>query len=92
MGPIASSSVGGAAPLPRQTADGVCFVGSAAGPLGGDVLTTALAVGDGATLSVGSVAATYARPGAPGEVSLARVEARVGHGGRLWWKPSRWWR
>jgi urease accessory protein len=74
--------------LPRQTAEGVSFVGSAAGPLGGDQLTTTVAVGDGARLAVGSVAASYARPGGDGEVSLARLEARVGLGGCLWWTPQ----
>jgi urease accessory protein UreH len=73
--------------LPRQTAEGVCFVGSAAGPLGGDVLTTTVEVGDRARLAVGSVAATYARPAGDGAVSLARLEARVGRGGRLSWTP-----
>lgn len=74
--------------LPRQTAEGVCFVGSAAGPLGGDELTTTVEVGDGARLAVGSVAATYARPGGDGAVSLARLDARVGRGGRLSWTPE----
>ena len=74
--------------LPRQTAEGVCFVGSAAGPLGGDVLTTTVEVGDEARLAVGSAAATYARPGGDGEVSLARLGARVGRGGRLSWTPE----
>jgi urease accessory protein len=74
--------------LPRQTAAEVCFVGSAAGPLGGDVLSTTLEVGDGARLAVGTAAATYARPGAAGEESLATVEVRVGRGGRLSWMPE----
>jgi urease accessory protein len=74
--------------LPRQTAVEVCFVGSAAGPLGGDVLSTTLEVGAGARLAVGTVAATYARPGASGEESVATVGARVGRGGRLSWTPE----
>jgi len=74
--------------LPRRTADGVYFVASAAGPLAGDQLTTELSVGAGAHLFVGSVGATYARPGIAGCESVARVEVDVGAGGRLTWAPE----
>jgi urease accessory protein len=56
--------------------------------MGGDHFTTTVHVGDGASLSVGSVAATYARPGADGETSTAGVAAHVGSAGRLRWAPE----
>lgn len=74
--------------VPRQTTAGISFVGGAAGPMGGDVLTTMVEVGENASLAVGSVAASYARPGPNQEVSTARVNVRVARLGRLYWAPE----
>jgi urease accessory protein len=74
--------------LPRQTPGGITMVGSAAGPMGGDRLSTVVEVGAGANLAVDSVAATYARPGPADEESSAVVRARVGPQGSLAWGPE----
>ncbi|MHB1502650.1 MAG: urease accessory protein UreD [Acidimicrobiales bacterium] len=79
----------GEAPLaPRPTSRGVFLVGGAAGPLGGDSLSCQVSVGSGARLRVGSVAASYARPGVGREHSVLRVEARVEQGATLHWAPQ----
>ncbi len=79
----------GEAPLaPRPTSRGVFLVGGAAGPLGGDNLSCKVSVGSGARLRVGSVAASYARPGVGAERSILRVEARVEQGATLHWVPQ----
>jgi len=73
----------------RADVDGwaqVWLVGSAGGPLGGDDLELRIEVGDGAALSIGSVAASVALAGpAP---SMTRVHAVVGHGAALSWNPE----
>jgi urease accessory protein len=74
--------------LPRMTPNGVDFVSSAAGPLAGDLLTTIVSVGQAATLKVGSVTSSYARPGITRAHSLAVINATVASGGRLCWTPQ----
>src|SRR5258707_5048003 len=70
--------------LPRRTGDGrVHLVGGAAGPLGGDDLLLSLEVGAGASLQVGTVAASVALPGRDGAPSRVRVQASVADGGCL---------
>lgn len=75
--------------LPRRTGEGrVHLVGGAAGPLGGDDLLLSLEVGPGASLLVGTVAASVALPGRDGARSRFRVEATVADGGCLMWVPE----
>jgi urease accessory protein len=85
----------GEAPLlPRATGDRggevaqVHLVGGAAGPLGGDELALSIEVGPGASLIVGTVAATIALPGPPGSTSSTTVEIVVARGGRLAFLPE----
>ncbi len=66
----------------------VMLVGAMSGPLGGDHFTVTADVADGASLHVGSAAATIALPGqAKGE---ARYDVRltVGEDGELRWLPE----
>lgn len=72
----------------RETPEGLHLVGSAAGPLGGDDVHLQMAVGEGATLTVRSVAAQVALPGPHPGPSLARMTATVAAGGRLRWLPQ----
>jgi len=74
--------------LPRRTSSGVHFVAGAAGPLGGDVLTTHVSVGPGAHLRIGSVAPTAVRPGRGDAASRSDVTARIGPSARLRWLPQ----
>jgi urease accessory protein len=75
--------------LPRLTGEGrVHLVGGAAGPLGGDDLLLSLEVGPGATLRVGTVAASVVLPGRDGAPSRVRVAATVADGGCLIWVPE----
>jgi urease accessory protein len=75
--------------LPRRTGPTeVHFVGGAAGPLGGDRLTIDVEVGDGATLTVRTVAASLALPHRDGGLSRLTVNARVGTDARLNWLPE----
>jgi urease accessory protein len=90
------ASIRGEAPLlvrrtttPNDGAVEVHLVGGAAGPLGGDELTTTLEVGERAQLRVRSVAASLAQPGAThGATSHATVHATVGSGATLDWWPE----
>ena len=66
----------------------VYLVGGAAGPLGGDRLEVWVEVGPGATLRLGTVAASIALPGPTGDRSRVEVHARVASGGRLEWLPE----
>lgn len=72
----------------RDTPEGLHLVGSAAGPLGGDDVHLQMAVGEGATLTVRSVAAQVALPGAQPGPSIARVTATVAAGASLRWLPQ----
>jgi len=65
------------------------LVGGAAGPLGGDRLSTRVDVGAGACLRVRSVAASMAQPGrVPGSASEARVDVTVASNAALHWHPQ----
>lgn len=76
-----------AAPLSlRPTPGAVYLVGSAAGPLGGDVARLDVEVAQGATLTVRSVAASVALPGRSGAPSRLEVCLRVA--GALRWLPE----
>lgn len=67
----------------------VHLVGGAAGPLGGDRLSTRVDVGAAAHLRVRSVAASLAQPGSlPGAASEARVAVDVASNGMLDWHPQ----
>jgi urease accessory protein len=72
----------------RPTPAGLHLVGTSAGPLAGDDLRLDVAVGAGAELTVRSVAATLAQPGARPGPSTLRIEIDVGAGGRLVWGPQ----
>jgi len=79
--------------LMRVTDSGPCrltvhLVGGAAGPLGGDRLTTTVNAGDGTNLQVRSVAASLAQPGPAGGRSRADVSVAVGAGATLDWHPQ----
>lgn len=64
----------------------VHLMGGAAGPLGGDRLHLDIAVAEGASLSISSVAATMLLPG--GRPSHLTISATVGAGGCLRWTPQ----
>lgn len=66
----------------------VHLVGGAGGPLAGDDLGLDIAVGAGAVLVVGSVAATVALPGRGAGPSTFTVRAEVGAGGELAFLPE----
>lgn len=72
----------------RPTPDGVYLVGSAAGPLGGDDVALCVEVGEGAALTVRTVAASVALPGRGGRPSRVAVTARVAAGASLRWLPE----
>jgi len=72
----------------RATAAGVHLVGSAAGPLGGDVLELDARVGPDATLAVRATAATLTLPGPDGAPSWLTTHLSVGAGGSLRWEPE----
>ena len=68
---------------PRSAAAYVHLVGTAAGPMGGDVVEVRLAVGPGAQLHVAGVAATVVLPSRSQARSELVVELDVAAGGRL---------
>ncbi|MFE2999533.1 urease accessory protein UreD [Nocardia sp. NPDC059246] len=63
--------------------DTVHIIGTAATPLGGDVLDIVVSVGEGARLTVRSVAATIALPGRETRKSVAHWHFDVAAGGEL---------
>ncbi len=67
---------------------GVVWVGTAAGPVGGDDLRLRVDVGPGAELRLTSVAASLVLPGPLGEASTTVVTVDVADGARLWWCPE----
>ena len=71
----------------RETNAGVMWVGSAAGPLGGDQIALDIDVQPGGSLALSSVAAGLVHPGPSGEPSKTSVTVRVGAGGSLHWAP-----
>ena len=72
----------------RSTADALYLVGGAGGPLGGDELSLAVAVGDSACLAVRSAAATLAQPGSRPGPSYMTMRFTVGNGATLDWQPE----
>jgi urease accessory protein len=72
----------------RATPDGVFLVGAAASPVGGDDLALEIAVGPGSCCAVRTSAASVALPGGSGAKSRMTVNANVGCGGHLSWKPE----
>src|SRR5258706_12112520 len=66
----------------------LAMVSGAAGPLGGDRLHFRLELEPGAQVSVRSVAAAMAQPGAHGERSELTVDLVVAAGACLDWKPQ----
>ncbi|MGW4248163.1 urease accessory protein UreD [Nocardia sp. NPDC004722] len=80
-------AVGGLAAR-RTGVDTVHLIGTAATPLGGDVLDIVVSVGEGARLSVRSVAATIALPGRETRKSVAHWRFEVAAGGELDFDPE----
>ncbi|BAW06824.1 urease accessory protein UreD [Nocardia seriolae] len=80
-------AVGGLAAR-RTGIDTVHFIGTAATPLGGDVLDIVVSVGEGARLTVRSVAATIALPGRETRKSVAHWRFEVAAGGELNFDPE----
>lgn len=72
----------------RRCGDRVMVAGSAASPVGGDQLSLDVVVGRGATLDLGTVAATMVWPGAePGRSQMA-TSCVVGERAHLDWHPE----
>ena len=69
----------------RQTGDVLSWVGTAAGPVGGDELSLTVDVAAGASLTLRSVAASLVHPGPTGLPSRTVLRARVD--GSLRWQP-----
>lgn len=67
---------------------GVVWVGTAAGPVGGDELRLRVDVGPGADLRLTSVAASLVLPGPRGDASATTTTVTVADGARLWWLPE----
>ncbi|GAB4586717.1 urease accessory protein UreD [Nocardia sp. IFM 10818] len=80
-------AVGGLAAR-RTGPDTVHMIGTAATPLGGDVLDIAVVVEAGARLTVRSVAATIALPGRVTRTSVAHWRFEVAAGGELEFDPE----
>ncbi|MVU80283.1 urease accessory protein [Nocardia sp. ET3-3] len=80
-------AVGGLAAR-RTGIDTVHLIGTAATPLGGDVLDIVVSVGEGARLAVRSVAATIALPGRETSKSVAHWHFEVAAGGELDFDPE----
>ncbi|MFC9894927.1 urease accessory protein UreD [Nocardia sp. NPDC127579] len=72
----------------RTGVDTVHLIGTAATPLGGDELDIRIVVGAGARLTVRSVAATIALPGASTPASVARWHVELGSGAELDFDPE----
>lgn len=67
---------------------GVVWVGTAAGPVGGDDLRLQVGVGPRAELRLTSVAASLVLPGPRGDQSSTTIAVTVADGARLWWCPE----
>ncbi|MFF3623462.1 urease accessory protein UreD [Streptomyces sp. NPDC002467] len=67
---------------------GVMLVGAMSAPLGGDHLTVEAAVGPGASLALGSAAATLALPGRGGEPARYDVHLTLDDGASVRWLPE----
>jgi len=72
----------------RATADRVLLVGSAAAPVGGDELAVHIVVGPGATLALGTAAASLAWPGPAGRPSTQTGHAEIADRAALRWEPE----
>lgn len=72
----------------RPAAGSLWMVGTAAGPLPGDRLALHVTVGEGASLTLRSTAATVVLGGHGGGHSEQRVDIEVAAGGELRWLPE----
>lgn len=72
----------------RRCGDRVMVAGSAASPVGGDELSLDVVVGAGASLELGTVAATMVWPGAEPGRSAMSTSCVVGEGAHLDWRPE----
>ena len=71
----------------RATPHGVYWIGSAAGPLGGDDIVLDVVVGAGTALTMRSAAAAIALAG-PAGTSRLRIDVTVGEDASLVWAPE----
>ena len=71
----------------RRSGGRLLVVGSAAGPVGGDELDLHLTVAPGASVNIGTVAATIVWPGPNGHASSATLTIDVGAGAYVEWHP-----
>jgi urease accessory protein len=71
----------------RRSGGRLLVVGSAAGPVGGDVLDLHLDVAPGARISIGTVAATIVWPGPLGQRSSTTLTIDVGVDAHVDWHP-----
>jgi urease accessory protein len=72
----------------RQTSAGLTWVGTAAGPIGGDDLRLVIEVRHSAALVVGSAGASIALPGTSGASSQMGIDVSVGRDASLVWHPE----
>ncbi|MBW3546821.1 MAG: urease accessory protein UreD [Actinobacteria bacterium] len=72
----------------RETSGGLVWIGTAAGPVGGDRLALEVRVGGGAHLHVTSAAASLVQPGPWGERSRLDLDLSIAAGGSLHWAPE----
>lgn len=88
-GTTALPTLGSSPPLRLMpTPDGVHIVGAAAAPLNGDRISLDIYVAPGTELTIRTVAASIAWPGASPVPSQFTIHARVGRGARLDWLPE----
>ncbi|MBT0568197.1 urease accessory protein UreD [Williamsia sp. CHRR-6] len=78
---------GGGLAVRRTGRDALHLISTAATPLGGDTIDIRVIVEPGATLWLGSVAATLALPSLADRVSRVRWHLEIGDGGRLTVSP-----
>ena len=72
----------------RSTSAGLMWVGTTAGPIGGDDLHLTLRLEAKADLAVGSAGATIALPGPDGHTSSLLIDATLDDGASLIWRPE----
>jgi urease accessory protein len=72
----------------RRAGDRILLVGSAAAPVGGDELEIEVVIGQDASATIGTVAATSIWPGPGGGRSLIDTRVSVAVGGQLVWWPE----
>jgi urease accessory protein len=72
----------------RRTSAGLTWVGTAAGPVGGDDLRLTIDLQTEATLTIGSAGASIALPGVTDDRSQMRIEVTLASHASLFWRPE----